>query len=48
MKKFGKIIALILCITASLSAFACGGGKDSSGRDSGKSEIGKRGEKGTL
>lgn len=48
MKKLGKIIALILCITASLSAFACGGGKDSSGSDSGKAEIGKRGEKGTL
>lgn len=51
MKKFGKIIALLLCVMASLSVIACGGGNGGSVGDSVKDDagkIGKRGEKGTL
>lgn len=51
MKKFGKIIALLLCVMASLSVIACGGGNGGSVGDSVKEDvgkIGKRGEKGTL
>lgn len=48
MKKNNKLIALLLSIIASFSLIACGGGNSGDNNNSGKAEIGKRGEDGTL